>query len=322
MILNAGTVVYVILSACLAALGAAAAALGLRVAASWTGTSPGSERRFDLERRGYLVSTLLAVGLLFSIVLIPAWFATLASLVPSVPGAMCLTGVHMVRPEYAFPATIAKFFLPGAFLAWMLLRGLDARDRRQPHAAGLYRALPAVALLLALVSSLDVATLVTIEPRRVGCCTSLFDDPPPEVPVLLKTSTVTWTWAVLAILAASLVILRWRRRRPRLRRFLALLAPAGLLVFLFALHTRLAPDILRTPYHHCVFCLFRDSWPAVLGSGAIVSGFWMAGALGFSGGRELEPEAVRYEAGVACLATALLAAGTLLIGAAWAVSGS
>lgn len=293
MIVNAWTVSYLLLSAVSIATGLLAVSAGARIAPRWTATRSGSEARGALERTGYLVSTLVGLGLLLRLAMAPLWFGMLGTLVASVPGAMCAAGVHMVRPGIAWPATVLQILVGGAYAAWLFAHGIDRRDRLQPCAAARFRLLPAIGALLLVTAGLEAATLASIEPVRVGCCRSLFDRPREAVPDLFETSTWLWT-ALLAVDLAAVFALLGPRLRAVRRRFLLPLAPAGVLLLLLSIHTRLAPDVLAMPTHHCAFCLWKSSWSAVVATAAIVGGLWAAFGLGVVP-TPVEPEPAAFE---------------------------
>jgi hypothetical protein len=136
---------------------------------------------------------------------------------------------------------------------------------------------------LTVESLCDLRYLASVEPRRVACCTSVFDAP--TVEALQPLTQTTWAYTVLFLAAAGLaVVAAGVNPRPRWALALvALLGGVGLVSFILALHVQLSPLLLRAPFHHCAFCLWQRQPAMRLASLSLVVGFWLALAYGVGG---------------------------------------
>jgi hypothetical protein len=220
----------------------------------------------------------VALGLSLRLALVPLWFLMLWSLIPYVPGAMCLAGMHMLAPPWSFIASALKIVVPLLYGYWLVLNALDRRIESQPlMRRKLFLQMP-IGLVVAIETILDFRVIAAVEPRSVSCCTSLFDMPTTTVTRAISSSTPIWTWLFVALsIVVIAMALMLRRRQPMfLRAALATAALATPPLFILALHTRLSPLLLRAPFHHCVFCVMQMSVDVPVASGLIIAGCWLA----------------------------------------------
>ena len=229
---------------------------------------------------GYLVTTIIGLVLCARLLMAPLWFWTLQTLQPLIPGAMCLTGVHMAVFPTAFIASGAQFFVPMAYLYWLTLHALDRHLPTQPFYRLKFFCLIPVLLLLLVESALDLHVLTAIHPMHVNCCSSLFVTPTTGLTRVLDHTNWEWTLAFALLSAGALgaALLLRTSRRALLGWGTLLLTPVALLVFAIALHSQISPVLLHTPSHHCVFCLWQNSPLALLATAGYVLGIWLLGA--------------------------------------------
>ena len=277
MILNSYVVTYLLLSFLSLLVGIAALMAGVSAAWNW---KPGSssEDQYRLEKKVYLSMTLIMLGFTMRLALAPLWFFMLQSLVPSIPGAMCLCGVHLLKTPYSFISTTLKFLLPMAYGYWLALNALDRKIETQPlMKRKLYTLIPLSALMF-FESFSDLRFLFAVRPRFVNCCSSLFDDS--SSALLQKMTYSGWGWVVVFFVAAILLlgVSAFLARRPRSRAGAALwiLSPLTLVAFIMAAHTRLSPMFLHAEFHHCVFCVWQKLPDMIVTTAAICIGCWAA----------------------------------------------
>jgi ABC-type transport system involved in cytochrome c biogenesis permease component len=91
MILQPGVLALIVGSSIILLLLLLAAVLGLKILFRWDITSS-SEEQLDLEKKTYLVSTLVQYGLLFEVVSVFLFIYTADDLHNLLVGAMCATG--------------------------------------------------------------------------------------------------------------------------------------------------------------------------------------------------------------------------------------
>ncbi|HBA85945.1 MAG TPA: hypothetical protein DCZ95_17820 [Verrucomicrobia bacterium] len=277
MILNMYVVSYLLLSFLSLLVGGGAMVVGVRVALKWK-AGHSSEEQYQLEKKVYLSMTLVMLGFYMRLALAPLWFLMLQSFVPSIPGAMCLAGVHLLQTPHSFISTILKFVLPMAYGYWLVLNALDRKIESQPLMKWKLYALLPLGLLMFFETFSDLRFVFSVKPLFVNCCSSLFDDPSSAIAQKLTYSG--WGWAIgffgvgLSLLALSVFLLRRPRHRAGL--LLWLLGPAVLISFALALHTRFSPLFLRAMFHHCIFCIWQKLPDTILATIAICVGCWAA----------------------------------------------
>ena len=279
MIFSSTSITYIIIALIAALASGASVVIAVIVACKWRPDSP-PEQRAAVEQWGYLVTTMIGVVLFARIAMAPLWFWTLRTLQPYVPGAMCLTGVHMAVYPTAFLASGSKFFIPMAYLYWLALHTIDQSIPSQPYYRLKFYSLIPVVLLLGGESYLDLHVLTAIHAQPVNCCTSLFDTQNSGFP---QVSGPTWPWtlafAFLSVLLLLCAVLLMRNAAGiALLAATVLLTPLALIVFAIALHTHISPVLLHTPFHHCVFCLWQNSPLALYTTAGYTLGVWLLGA--------------------------------------------
>jgi len=279
LVVSGFSAVYVLVATISLAAGMAAAAIAYGVRQRWM-AELSLDERYALEKKVYLVITLMGVGLVLRLFLVPLWFVTLSRLMPTVPGAMCLTAVHLTSPWLGFTATALKFFLPLAYAFWLVVNYLDRRVESHPFMLLKLSALGPILGLMFLESLVDVRFLLKFEPEPTACCTSIFDVPRPGVPEVLMRGgwgNVAGFFLGLGLLLAA----GWSIRRNKNYTFRPLRYAMWLLLFwtpislLWALHAQLSPLFLGKPLHHCVFCLWQHSPDTVVATVLIVGGVWL-----------------------------------------------
>lgn len=287
MIANNYTVTYSVLSAISLSLGLAAAYKGYRIQKEWNIESS-AEKQYELEKQVYLPITLVVVGFYLRLFLIPLWFLTLSSLIPSIPGAMCLTGVHEAGKPYSYIATSLKFVLPPIYGFWLALNGIDRKIVNSPFMRTKMLFLIPIICFIITETAFDLRFLLGIHPRQVSCCTSVFDMP--DSSVLEYFAHQTWSWFLL-FNAASILILISVLRHVRLPHktnscsnarisnvelvTVLILSVAALCAFVLGLHTKVGPMLLETPFHHCVFCLLQNVLTAPIFTLLTMTGIWL-----------------------------------------------
>lgn len=173
MILHPGIVALVLVSFLTSGMILYSVFFGIRIIRRWD-IGSGSEGQLDLERRTYLISTILSYVFAFQIGSLFLYIYTADSLHNLFVGAMCAAGSLNVDP-YGYPAFILKilnFILAGL---WLILNYTDNRAYDYP----LIRKKYALLLLLApLIVTEAVVQLLYFTQMKAdvitSCCGSLF----------------------------------------------------------------------------------------------------------------------------------------------------
>lgn len=283
MIINKIVVIYYFLLLVSLAVGLTGGWAAFSSLARWR-RDQGLEGQNAIEERFYLCTAAISVGACLRLVMLPIWFSMLQGLIPVIPGAMCLSGVHQNVPVYSWLASGMKLLLPLFYMAWLAVSRIDRKLSQQPFLRFRHLlVIPILALLLA-ETFLDLKFLTALRPVPVPCCTALFDMATGTSATLFATSHWYFVWAFLAVLAGQLLLLALAPGSGVRFGLTALGALALLILLPLALHTRLSPLLLGTPFHHCVFCLLQNRPLALAGSILILIGTYVSFAYGVVGG--------------------------------------
>lgn len=232
----------------------------IRILRRWNLHS-GSEGQLDLERRTYLISTLVANALLIQILSLFLFIFTADGLHTQFVGAMCAAGSLAADP-YGYPTLLLKVGTGLAAGTWLVLHRADT----QAHDYPLIR--PKYILLLVLVPLVLVETWLQARYFAglradvvTSCCGSLFGQGRPGLAADLAGAPLALMeplfWATLAALLISGLWVLWTRRGAAL---FGLLSLVWVGVALAALVSFLCLYIYELPTHHCPFCLLHREY--------------------------------------------------------------
>jgi hypothetical protein len=260
VIVNPAVIALVGGSAMGGALLAGAAAQGVAVLRGWD-LGSGSERQIALERRTYLVSTLLGFALAFELASLFLFVFAADAMAPLFTGAMCAAGSLRASP-YGYPVLLLK--LANAVLAglWLILNHADQQGYDYPlirvkYAALLLLAPPALAEV-----GLQAAYFAGLRPEVItSCCGSLFGEGGRGFGSDLASLPPWEAGAALAVtLGAALASLLRFRLAGRWAVAAGLLSAAALPVGLAAVVSVISPYVYELPTHHCPFCLLQREY--------------------------------------------------------------
>ena len=271
----------------LVALGVAGAVLlasgfAWRILRHWDIDS-GSELQLRLERRTYLISTLLGFALGAELLSLLLFVHTAENLSGQFVGAMCATGVLNVN-AFGFPTLLLKIAVFFLAALWLVLNRVDNRGYDYPLVRVKYGLLLAIAPLTLLELATQTRYFLGLEPEVItSCCGSLFGADGRGVASELAGLPL-WPTLMLfygmggMILVAGLVFLRWPQIGP-------LFAGASLLGFgvaIAAIIAVLSLYVYENPNHRCPFCLLKAGYSHV--GYALYIPLFSATAAGFGAG--------------------------------------
>ncbi|MBI5101320.1 MAG: hypothetical protein HZB33_05745 [Nitrospirae bacterium] len=240
----------------------AAAALGSRVLLKWDiGSS--SEQQLSLERRTYLVSTLVQYGLLFEALSFFLFIYTADDLHNLLTGAMCATGSLNANP-YGFPALYAKLTLLFGGAAWIGLNYLDNRAEDYPLTRKKYLYLLFLAPVVIISGALQTLYFMDLDPNVItSCCGTLFSEGGQGISSSLaslpvKTMRVLFFSLFLFLLATGLSALKtgWRPviyLHSFTSGLFLVTAVASVISFISLYYYQI-------PTHHCPFDLLQSGY--------------------------------------------------------------
>ena len=221
----------------------------------------GSERQLLLERRTYLVSTVVAYAFGFQLLSFFLFLFTADLLHPLFPGAMCAAGVLNVN-RFGYPALLLKcviFLLAGM---WLILNAADNRGTDYPLVRKKYLFLLAVIPLVLAEAAVQALFFLRLDPGVItSCCGALFSAERAGVPSWLGgvspfVSLAGFYLGVAACLAAGLRYLRHGNGGY----LFSIASVASFLLSAVALTSIISLYIYELPSHRCPFCILHGEY--------------------------------------------------------------
>jgi hypothetical protein len=293
---------------------------GFQILRGWNLKS-GSEGQLDLERRTYLVSTLVASALVIQILSLFLFIFTADGLHTQFVGAMCAAG-SLAANAFGYPTLLAKIATCLVAGVWLILHRADTQGHDYP----LIR--PKYALLLILVPMVLVETWLQARyltglkaDVMTSCCGSLFGQGrqglAAELAGLPARIMQPVFWITLgAFVVSGIHLLRTRRGAVAF----SILGLAFLLVSVASLVSFFCLYIYELPSHHCPFCLLQREYGFVgyplygtLLGGAIFS-LGVGALTPFRNRKSLTASLPRMQARLARSALILTLTFTLIVG--------
>ena len=260
MIQHPGILALLVASGIVSLLLAAAGWQGFRILRGWDLRS-GSEMQLDLERRTYLVSTLVANALLIQILSLFLFIFTAEGLHNQFVGAMCAAGSLAVN-AYGYPTLLMKVATCLLAGVWLVLHRADTQGYDYPLIRPKYLLLLVLVPLVLTETWLQLSYLTGLKADvMTSCCGSLFGQGRQGFAAELaglspRLMQPVFGGTFAALLAAGFLLLRFRRGAG----LFSALSLAFLLVAVAALISFFCLYIYELPTHHCPFCLLQREY--------------------------------------------------------------
>ncbi len=233
---------------------------GIQILRKWDIQS-GSELQVVLERKTYLISTLLTYVFGFQLVSFFLYIFTADRLAPLFVGAMCAAGTLKVN-SYGYPALLLKMLLFVLAGLWLILNHTDNRAYDYPLIKKKYLFLLVMTpFVLAETFSL-FSYLLQLKPNIItSCCGSLFSAGEAsftsDIASLPSRPMMTAFYGSLAATVLSgLIFYRggWGGY------LFSALSGVTLLVSIASVISFVSPYIYQLPTHHCPFCILQAEY--------------------------------------------------------------
>jgi hypothetical protein len=260
MILHPAIIALLLVSCLMTGMILYSSFFGIRIIRQWNIQS-GSEDQLALERRTYLISTILSWLLVFQLASLFLYIYTAESLHNLFVGAMCAAGVLNVDP-YGYPTLLLKilnFILAGL---WLIINHTDNQARDYPLIKKKYALLLILAPLIVLESSLQLLYFMQMKVDVItSCCGSLFSadgkgvgSDMAGVPVM---AALVGFYISLA-LTFSLGAIYWMK--GKLGRLFAVAGGISFLMSCVSLISFISLYFYELPTHHCPFCILQKEY--------------------------------------------------------------
>jgi hypothetical protein len=260
-----------------------AAFWGYQIIDGWDLQS-GSEQQITLEKKTYLVSTLMNYAFGFQLLSFFLFVYVADDLHRLFVGAMCAAGTLNVN-EYGYPAVVLKVLNCLLAGAWLVLNHTDNQACDYPLIRRKYSLLLVIVPLLLYETGQLWSYFLNLKANVItSCCGSLFSVEEEGVAAGLAALPIAPMQAVffgvMAVTLASGVSFLWKGKAGKL------FAVAGTLAFpvsVAALISFIAVYFYELPTHHCPFCILQREYHYVgyliyatlLGGGIASAGTWV-----------------------------------------------
>ncbi|KJR41090.1 hypothetical protein MCHI_003006 [Candidatus Magnetoovum chiemensis] len=235
---------------------------GFRVIRYWD-YSNSSQYQLELERKTYLISTVMNYVMAFETLSLFLFVYTLDSIHDLFIGAMCATGSLNANPIgwYALYTKITVFFLCALFIA---VNYIDQKAEDYPLVKHKYKMLLFLtAPFIFLDAYLQFKYFLGLEPEIISsCCGSLFGGGENKVASSIASAPIKATMIVFygssLIFTVCLVLSLILTKRVFVKKYiLATIAIAFLLISIVSIISFISIYYYEIPTHHCPFDILQ-----------------------------------------------------------------
>jgi hypothetical protein len=260
VILHPAVLALLLLALITSGIGIYAGYYGMRILSCWDPTS-GSESQLELERRTYLISTIMGYILTFELLSLFLFIFTADDLHTLFTGAMCAAGT-LAANSFGYPALLLKivnFLLAGL---WLMVNYADTRGYDYPLIRIKYELLNLVIPLLLLESCLLFAYFVGVKPDIItSCCGTLFSSNSAGfsgdlASLPLRPMQIAF-FSGMALTGISGLLFYMK---GRFGYFFSVSATATFFISVASLISFICLYFYELPTHHCPFCLLQKEY--------------------------------------------------------------
>ncbi len=260
MILNPATAALTVSSVFTAGFACYAAVAGRRIARRWD-LGSGSEEQLQLERKTYLMATILNTLFGIQVLALFLFVRTAEAMHPLFVGAMCAAGSFNAS-AYGYPALMVKLLSAVLCGIWLIVNAADNRAPDYPLVRRKYRFLPGLAALLLLEAYLQTGYFMDLRPDVItSCCGALFSEYAASVAGAMAAWPARPAMAIFYLMLALVfrlgVQLLWTGRPAQL---FSAASVAMTVVSIAAVVSFISVYVYELPTHHCPFCLLQSEY--------------------------------------------------------------
>ncbi|GLI33793.1 hypothetical protein [Desulforhabdus amnigena] len=232
----------------------------VRIVRNWDIQS-GSELQLNLERRTYLISSLISHSFAFQLFSFFLFIYTVDRLAPLFVGAMCAAGSLNVN-RWGYPTIILKIFNFILAGLWLVLNFTDNRAYDYPLIRKKYALLLFITPFIVAETILQAAYFFGLQPNIItSCCGTLFTSDAEGVVsgiIALPPLAVETVYYLCMAITIGLGIHFYKRGKGAYTfsfvAFLNFLAGIASLISFIGLY------FYELPTHHCPFCLLQKEY--------------------------------------------------------------
>ncbi len=237
-----------------------AAWAGIHIIRHWDIAS-GSERQLQLERKTYLIATVMSFIMAFQLLSLLLFVYTADTISSLFIGAMCAAGSLKVN-GFGYPALLLKIVSCLAAGVWLIINHLDNKAPDYPLIRTKYRLLACLAPLLIGEALIQAAYIVNLEPNIItSCCGMLFSANAKNIAGMLLQIPVRLAQVLYYSSAACIIlfgVLVYRTTRWAVG--FGLFSAVHFCISILAVISFISIYIYELPTHHCPFCMLQSEY--------------------------------------------------------------
>lgn len=236
-----------------------------QIYAGWDFSSS-SEKQYNLEKRTYLVSSVMNLTMAFQMAMLLLLVMTADELAKILPGAMCATGSFSSN-AFGFPLLMMKIGTFFIYFAWLVMNHLDNQIETYPLVRMKYLALLFIHPLMVTEMVLLVLYTANLDPTIItSCCGSIYNESSTGLGGTMAGSSPALT--LTAFFGVTAAILGWyfiegrRQSRPAVRKgFLEVgLWSAIFITAILTVISFISTYIYEMLSHKCPFCFLKAEY--------------------------------------------------------------
>ena len=233
---------------------------GIQILRKWDIQS-GSEGQLILERKTYLISTLLTYVFGFELLSLFLFIFTVDHLHTFFVGAMCAAGTLYVN-GFGYPTLILKiinFLLAGL---WLILNYADNRGYDYPLIRTKYLLLLNLAPLILIEMALQANYFLRLKPNIItSCCGSLFSVGEPGLTSgMVALPSIPMKIAFYLAMALTIASGLYYYRKGKGAYLFSSFSAITLVVSLASILSFISLYFYELPTHHCPFCILQKEY--------------------------------------------------------------
>jgi hypothetical protein len=258
MLLNPAIIALFIVSAVISLMLLLASVFAIQVIRHWD-ISSGSEIQLRLERRTYLIATLLTMAFVFELISLLLFVYNAESMSGQFVGAMCATGVLNVN-VWGWPTLFLKMGIFFCGSIWLAVNYLDNKGYDYPLVRVKYWLLLLILPLVVIEFYVQARYFLGMDPDVItSCCGSLFSSDAKGVAA--EVSSLSPKEAVIALYGSGLLVMltgTFYLYRSKGGLIFALSAIGAFIAALVSIVSYISLYIYEHPHHHCPFCILKS----------------------------------------------------------------
>jgi len=258
MLLNPAIMALFMVSVVISLMLLLATGFAIQLLKNWDIRS-GSELQLRLERRTYLISTLLAWAFASELISLILFVYNAESMSGQFVGAMCATGVLNVNP-WGWPTLFLKIAIFFSGTIWLSLNYLDNKGYDYPLARIKYLLLLIILPLVITEFFVQSRHFLEMNPDVItSCCGSLFSVDAKGVAA--EVSSLPPQIAIILLYGSGLVVILMGTRylfRKNGGLLFAFSAVVAFIAAIISIISYISLYIYEHPHHHCPFCILKS----------------------------------------------------------------